>query len=234
MKFKKRDLIIRVFVFFIFLFGGSNGIFIWQSETGKNKQTPTTPTHCDTKPPKGSKHHQSEKFDYWTSPDGKRVGAYMSWYDSQKKLKKIFCCYNLDGLKVGRETCWHPNGKKKWVYKFRGGKKHGRFKIWYKNGQVSELGSYRNNKKHGKYKSFDKDGKQLSERLFKEDKWGGLKITFDTQGRRSIEKRGTIKNGKFTGKIKYYKYSPKRVFIEDIKDGKKVKQYWEGEKKSKD
>lgn len=126
---------------------------------------------CPTCPPKEARHHLGDTYDYWTMPNGKKVGPHREWYDRERTRKKLHYCYNEQGQLHGPYKYWVKNNQRKIENNYKNGKKDGECKNWYEeNGARKSIVNFRDGKLHGSYRTWGPDGNVLLNDLYEDGK----------------------------------------------------------------
>jgi antitoxin component YwqK of YwqJK toxin-antitoxin module len=87
-------------------------------------------------------------------------GPYTEWYAPPGHQKMEEGEY-VDGVRQGKWTLWHDNGKIRRVESFRNGKLEGSWKQYRDDGTLESEQSFRNNLRDGKWVMYDSTGKRV-------------------------------------------------------------------------
>ncbi len=108
--------------------------------------------------------------------DGSAIndGHYTEWYAPPGHQKMEEGDY-VDGVRQGKWTLWHENGKVRRVENFVNGKLEGSWKQYRDDGTLESEQSYKNNLRDGKWVAYDSTGKHIdAECEYKAGVFGGL------------------------------------------------------------
>lgn len=86
-----------------------------------------------------------------------------------------------DGLRVGRWTGWHENGKQAWVSEFEEGiaRYHA---MWYPDGRERFEGHYVEGRPDGLHTAWSESGQKISERSYRQGQLDGKRQVWDPDG----------------------------------------------------
>jgi antitoxin component YwqK of YwqJK toxin-antitoxin module len=87
-------------------------------------------------------------------------GPYTEWYAPPGHQKMEEGEY-VEGIRQGKWTLWHENGKVRRVENFSNGKLEGSWKQYRDDGTLESEQSYRNNLRDGKWVAYDSTGKHI-------------------------------------------------------------------------
>jgi antitoxin component YwqK of YwqJK toxin-antitoxin module len=94
--------------------------------------------------------------------DGSSVndGRYTEWYAPPGHQKMEEGDY-VEGVRQGKWTLWHENGKVRRIESFSNGKLDGSWKQYREDGTLESEQSFRNNLRDGKWVAYDSTGKRI-------------------------------------------------------------------------
>ena len=119
--------------------------------------------------------------------NGQKDGEWLGYhYGGEIHKKQTY----KDGIQIGKEEYFHPNGKLRSLVKIVNGKKSGDFKEYYANGDLELEGQYdAEGKRTGVWKEYYESGKLREVYGFQSDKWHGEYVKYYENGK--LEIKGT-------------------------------------------
>ena len=112
-------------------------------------------------------YHQNGQLHYKDSLDqGSRIldGAYVFYYPNGNKKKVL--SYK-GGKSDGTWSCWYEDGSLKSQGNYLNGRENGDFKVWYSNGQLMIAETLINGKRTGTSYSYDLAGNVIDKKTYK-------------------------------------------------------------------
>lgn len=129
--------------------------------------------------------------------DGSTIkdGHYTEWYAPPGHQKMIEGEY-VDGLRQGKWTLWHENGKPRRTENFLNGKLEGSWKQYRDDGTLESEECYRNNLRDGKWVDYDSTGKHIdAQREYKAGVPNGVQTYYyDEPTTKLLVERGVLKS----------------------------------------